>query len=193
MDRGYGVALFFAALIVSIAMRAPHAKRSKTVAVAVSHMGKLEILLLGLAGIGQLILPVLYAAGRLSFADDVLTPWAFAAGIVVSVVGLWLFHRSHADLGTNWSMTLQVREDHRLVTSGVYARIRHPMYAAIFCIALAQLLLLANWIAGPAMLVAFTLVFAARVHPEEQMMRERFGAEYETYARRTKRLIPGVW
>ena len=67
------------------------------------------------------------------------------------------------------------------------------MYTALFAHAFAQAALIANWIAGPAMLVAFTLMFALRLRPEERMMRERFGAEYEAYVQRTKRLLPGIW
>jgi protein-S-isoprenylcysteine O-methyltransferase Ste14 len=194
MNREYGVTLFLIAFLASIAMRAPHANRAKTVKVVVNRRGKLEALLLSLVLVGGLILPLLYiATPLLSSADYPLTAWALCAGAAVSAVWLWLFHRSHADLGTNWSITLEVRESHRLITSGVYARIRHPMYTAIFCHALAQALLLANWIAGPAMFVAFALMFLLRLGPEERLMRERFGAEYEAYARRTKRLIPGLW
>ena len=47
------------------------------------------------------------------------------------VIGLWLFYRSHADLGTNWSITLEVREGHRLITQGVYRGVSHPMYSAL--------------------------------------------------------------
>jgi protein-S-isoprenylcysteine O-methyltransferase Ste14 len=47
------------------------------------------------------------------------------------VIGLSLFYRSHADLGTNWSNTLEVREKHRPITQGVFRRIRHPMYLAV--------------------------------------------------------------
>ena len=109
------------------------------------------------------------------------------------VVGLWLFHRSHADLGTNWSITLQVRENHSLITQGVYRRIRHPMYAALFLYSIGQLLALPNWIAGPSYLVTFGILYALRVRAEERMMLEEFGAEYAAYLRRTKRLVPGVW
>ena len=194
MNREYGVTLFLIALIASVVMRAPHIKRGKTVKVARSHRGTLESVLLGLVMVGGLILPVLYIASPLlSFADYPLTPGALGAGIAVSVLWLWLFHRSHADLGTNWSVSLEVRENHSLITDGVYASIRHPMYTSIFCHAIAQALFLANWIAGPAMFVAFTAMFALRVAPEERMMRERFGAEYENYAKRSKRLIPGIW
>ena len=106
---------------------------------------------------------------------------------------LWLFARSHRDLGSNWSVTLQVREGHRLITSGIYSRVRHPMYASLFAHAFAQALLLPNWVAGPAMLIAFTLMFAMRLGPEERMMTEHFGEEYAAYARSTKRLVPWIW
>ena len=194
MSRWYGIALFFPALIGSIALRAPHARRRKQVKVVQSRKGKLEIALLLLTGIGVMYLPILYAAtSKLSFADYPSNRWAFGAGAVFVVLWLWLFHRSHADLGTNWSITLEVRENHSLVTNGVYSRLRHPMYAALFCHAIAQALLLANWIAGPAMIVAFGLLFALRLGPEERMMRDTFGAEYANYAARTKRLVPGIW
>jgi protein-S-isoprenylcysteine O-methyltransferase Ste14 len=52
---------------------------------------------------------------------------------------------------------------------------------------------LPNWIAGPSYLVAMALLFALRVGPEERMMLEEFGSDYEDYRKRSKRLIPGVW
>jgi protein-S-isoprenylcysteine O-methyltransferase Ste14 len=115
------------------------------------------------------------------------------SGIVCLGFSFWLFHRSHADLGTNWSNSLELRENHRLVISGIYKSIRHPMYAAIFIYALAQTLLLPNWMAGPGCLVAFVLMLVFRLPPEERMMLEKFGQPYQDYMAKTKRLIPGIW
>jgi protein-S-isoprenylcysteine O-methyltransferase Ste14 len=109
------------------------------------------------------------------------------------VIGLWLFYRSHADLGTNWSITLEVRERHRLITQGVYRGVRHPMYSALALYAIGQALVIPNWIAGLSNLIAFAVLFALRIGAEERMMAEQFGAEYAAYAARTKRLIPRVW
>ena len=114
-------------------------------------------------------------------------------GVACLAVGLWLFYRSHADLGTNWSITLEVREQHRLVTQGVYRRIRHPMYLALFVYSIGQAFAIPNWVAGPSYLVAFAILFALRVGAEERMMLERFGDAYAAYMARTKRLVPGVW
>ena len=113
--------------------------------------------------------------------------------MICFVIGLWLFYRSHADLGANWSITLEVREQHRLITQGVYSRIRHPMYSAMVLYSVGQALVIPNWVVGPSNGVAFAILLSLRVHAEEQMMSEAFGDEYAAYAARTKRLVPGVW
>jgi protein-S-isoprenylcysteine O-methyltransferase Ste14 len=106
------------------------------------------------------------------------------------MVMLWLFWRSHHDLGTNWSATLEVREGHTLITHGIYEKIRHPMYAAIWLWALGQGLLLRNWVAGWAGLLAFGTLYFLRVANEERMMLDQFGADYQRYQERTGRLLP---
>ena len=105
-------------------------------------------------------------------------------------VALWLFWRSHADLGTNWSASLELRESHALITHGVYSRVRHPMYTAIFTWSTAQGLLLDNWLAGWSALATFVPMFLLRTPREERMMRQRFGEDYEEYVRRTGKLLP---
>ena len=87
---------------------------------------------------------------------------------------LWLVHRSHADLGTNWSVTQQVRENHRLIVTGVYPRVRPPMYAALFLYSVGQVLMLP-------------------LRAEERLMLEEFGADYAAYMAKTERPIPGFW
>ena len=112
---------------------------------------------------------------------------------LVAASGLWLFRRSHIELGKNWSISLDLREGHQLVTSGLYRHVRHPMYASIFLYAVGQALVVPNWIVGPANLVAFFVLFAVRVQSEEQMMADKFGDQYRNYMAKTKRLIPGIW
>jgi protein-S-isoprenylcysteine O-methyltransferase Ste14 len=67
------------------------------------------------------------------------------------------------------------------------------MYSALLLYSAGQALFLPNWIAGPAGFVAFVLLCALRIGPEERMMRARFGGEYDAYAARTRRLVPGLW
>ena len=141
-----------------------------------------------------MILPLLWVFSPLfAIAEYPLNPAVFAAGVLVAVSGLWLFRQSHIELGKNWSISLDLREGHQLVTSGLYRHVRHPMYTSIFLYALGQALVVPNWIVGPANLVAFFVLFTVRVQSEEQMMADKFGDQYRHYLTKTKRLIPGIW
>lgn len=182
-----------AASIAMIAIRAPHGQRSRGVPVARSRKGPVESVLLTLAMLSFFVPLIWIATPLLAFADYPLRPAPLVAGTLCLVLGLWLFHRSHADLGTNWSVTLQVRDKHRLVTEGVYKRIRHPMYTALLLYSLGQALALPNYVAGPSYGVAMVLLIAFRLGPEERMMLEEFGEGYSQYTARTKRLVPGLW
>ena len=192
MNPWIAKAVVLAGTLTMIAIRAPHGRRSRSVKVAKSHKTPLETGLLVLVWVG--FVPLIWLASPvLLFAEYPLRLGPFVAGVICFVIGLWLFYKSHADLGTNWSITLEVREQHRLITQGVYYRIRHPMYSALVLYSLGHALVIPNWVAGPANLVAFAILFTLRVHAEEQMMSDTFGDEYATYAARTKRLVPGVW
>ena len=145
--------------------------------IAVDRVTTSERSLVGLVSVGLFLVPAAYA----------LTPWldganyrlspearerAGVVGTALIVAAVWLFWRSHADLGRNWSPSLQLREGHTLVTGGVYRSIRHPMYASMWLWGIGQALVLQNWIAGWAGLVSFAPLYLLRVPREEQMMLE---------------------
>ena len=181
------------ASIVMVAIRAPHAKRSHGIHVVRSRKGKLEIVLLTIAWLAFFLPLIWIATPVLSSADYALRPVPLLTGAVCLMVGLWLFHLSHADLGANWSITLDVREKHRLVTQGVYRRVRHPMYTALLLYSVGQALVLPNYVAGLSSGVTTALLVALRIGPEERMMLEEFGKNYQEYMAVTKRLVPAVW
>lgn len=179
--------------IAMVAIRAWYRFRSRNVDVVKNRMGRREVALLALASIGFFV-PLLWVASSVfSVADYSLHLFPFIAGILCLSLGLWFFVRSHADLGTNWSVTLKVREGHELVTQGIYCHVRHPMYMALLLYSLGQMLVVPNLVAGPSCGVAMAVFFALRVGVEERLMLEHFGKDYEVYMARTKRLIPGVW
>ena len=68
---------------------------------------------------------------------------------------LWLFYRSHKNLGRNWSATLEIQKGHNIVDAGVYKYIRHPIYSAIWLWVIIEALLLNNYIAGLSDLIRF--------------------------------------
>ena len=185
--------LILAASVVMIVIRAPHGRRSRGVKVARSCKGPREVALLTFAWMGFLVPLIWLVSPVFSFAEYTLRPWPLGLGALCLVAGLWVFHRSHSDLGVYWSVTLEMRENHRLITQGIYRRVRHPMYAALFLYSIGQALVVPNWVAGPSYLVSFGILFAFRVGQEERMMLETFGDDYAAYMTRTKRIIPGIW
>jgi protein-S-isoprenylcysteine O-methyltransferase Ste14 len=186
--------VWFAFVVAWFILRQRPGRRSRKTPVRYSARGAREFALLAASLSGLGIVPAVYVATHFPrFADYPLIPALSYLGIAVDVVCLWLFYRTHRDLGQNWSVSLDLRERHTLVTSGVYALVRHPMYSAFWLMALAQLLLLPNWIAGPAGLVGFGILFFGRVRREEGMMIAAFGDDYVSYMQRTARVIPWLY
>lgn len=175
-------------------IRYPHQRRSWRTPIRTSARDRRETLLLAISLTGLGVVPWTYAAtGFPRIADYPFSAGLGWAGTLVFALALWLFHRTHADLGRNWSVSLEVRNCHTLVTGGIYHYIRHPLYAAFWLWAVAQALLLPNWVAGPAGLVGFGTLFFFRIGREEQLMIEAFGDEYRVYMRQTARLVPFVY
>ncbi len=189
-----GKVIFVVGLIAFVAIRVPHDRQRKLVRVDDARRGVLEVALMAGVAAGCFVVPLLFVLTPLfAFADSAIDVFRVVSGSLALVLALWLFRRAHVDLGANWSPTLELREQHQLVNHGVYRVVRHPMYSSFVVYGLAQALLLANWVGGPAFLVAFGVMFVFRIGAEERMMRERFGQAYDDYAAGTKRLIPFVW
>lgn len=183
---GFGIAWFI--------LRQQPGRRSRKTPVRYSGRSVREYVLLGASLTGLGIIPSLYLAIHFPrFADYPVVPVLSYLGIVVDIVCIWLFYRTHSDLGHNWSVSLDLRERHTLVTTGVYALVRHPMYSGFWLMALAQALLLPNWIAGPAGMVGFGILFFGRLRREEDMMIDAFGDEYRAYMARTARIVPWIY
>jgi protein-S-isoprenylcysteine O-methyltransferase Ste14 len=187
-----------AGLCAQMLIRAPHSVRRRGNRIAVEQFKAMENALIFLVFLGMFVAPVANAFVRPvdAFAMKLAAPISLALGVFGVVVlcgALYLFHRSHADLGRNWSPSLQIREDHSLTTAGVYTHIRHPMYSSIWLIGIAQALLLQNWLTGFAAMIAFLPMHVIRIPREEAMMRAQFDQSYIDYSARTKRLIPGVY
>ena len=185
--------VWFAGLVGWYIIRHPFERKAKKIGVSKSLFDRRESGLLAIALLGLFVIPAVYAlTGFPAAFDRPFIPAIAWLGILPMAAALWLFRRSHADLGRNWSISLEVREQHALVKSGVYRLVRHPMYSSFFLLGVAQMLLLANWFAGLAGVVGAAILFAFRVRREEQMMLESFGDEYRSYMTQTKRIVPWI-
>jgi protein-S-isoprenylcysteine O-methyltransferase Ste14 len=147
------------------------------------------VLLLVILGIW--LLPAVFVfTPWLDFASYHRPEWLGWLALLPFVANLWLRWRAQRDLGRNWSSTLAVRPEHRLVTEGIYRFLRHPIYTALWLWALAQPLLLPNWAAGFGGLLAVIPLTLLRIPREEALMLEQFGDAYRTYMNHTGRLLP---
>jgi protein-S-isoprenylcysteine O-methyltransferase Ste14 len=112
-------------------------------------------------------------------------------GVALGVLSLVVYAWSRITLGKEWSSPLQIREKHHLVTTGPYARIRHPIYLALMGFLTGSALITANWFVI-ALLVFSIVDLNLRIPKEEQMMIEEFGYEYIAYMQKTGRLLPKI-
>lgn len=189
--NGWGSLVWLVSAIAMMVIRAPHADKTKSNTITQQFAVSTERVLLVLVSLGGTVLPVLHlATGLFGFSDFQAPAWLPVIGVLILLPGLWLFWRSHKDLGRNWSVTTELREEHTLISDGVYKTIRHPMYSAIWLIFLASPFLIHNWLIGPAGIVAFAIMYVVRVPIEEAMMRQEFGEAYDHYMAQTGRLWP---
>ena len=185
---------FLAALVVFAAIRFPREWKGREVAVARSEYGWREHFRVATSTWGLAIIPVIAATTTLLRGANLsFRPWLAWLGAAAFGLALWIFWSAHRELGRNFSPTLVVREQHTLVTEGIYGYMRHPMYTAFWLWVVAQVLLLQNWVVAMCGVIGWGILFFDRIGQEETMMRETFGEQYDAFARRTKRLVPWIY
>lgn len=121
--------------------------------------------------------------------QGLLTFWIGAA---ITAAGLLFAVWARHHLGTNWSRSVTIKQDHQLIVSGPYALVRHPIYTGILTGFLGTVVAEGQVRA----IVAFALIAAVlwyKLRMEEQWMRSQFGDTYASYARRTAALVPYVF
>jgi len=183
--------IYLAGLVVGTTVRGVYVIGRGRREVTSERRGGLDTTLTVLCGVGLLMLPLVCVfSSWLDFAAYAMPAglaWVGAPVFAGAIVLLW---RAHVDLGAHWSPTPETLADHTLVTTGVYRYVRHPMYAAHYLWGIAQVLLLHNYVAGPAFLACYIPFLLVRIPREEAMMHERFGDAYRDYVTHTGRIFP---
>jgi protein-S-isoprenylcysteine O-methyltransferase Ste14 len=144
-----------------------------------------------LVNISIVILPLLYATTSLFELYDYSLPDSLALiGISGLLLSTLISLKGHTDLGKNFTTAPGWKGDHTLITKGIYAHVRHPLYLSLLIWGLSTPLLLQNYIVGLFPLVCIIAFILVRVPMEERMLLEEFGDEYRSYQGRTGRLFP---
>ncbi|MHA2027283.1 MAG: isoprenylcysteine carboxylmethyltransferase family protein [Candidatus Thorarchaeota archaeon] len=110
-------------------------------------------------------------------------------GVAIGLVSLPLVAWVQSTLGASFSKTLTIQDDHKLVTTGPYSRIRHPMYSVYTFWFLSWFLISTNLLFGISWLFWVVYLFI-RIPQEEQMLIEQFGDSYRDYMNKTGKLFP---
>ncbi|MEN1785237.1 MAG: methyltransferase, partial [Bacteroidota bacterium] len=128
----------------------------------------LEKTTLALTFFCMLLLPAFYLVTPwFDFANYQLPLPHGILGILLLSPSSFLFYRSHKDLEVNQSSSATIGTAQRFTTRGIYNKIRHPMYTAIWIWAFAQPLLLQNYIVGLGGILSFGLFYFLRIDKEE--------------------------
>jgi protein-S-isoprenylcysteine O-methyltransferase Ste14 len=111
---------------------------------------------------------------------------------VIMIIALVCIIKTSYDLGNEYSYTLQLRKDHKLVTTGIYNYIRHPMYFCGLLFIIGQSLLIPNVIGNISNLIVMYVFATGRIPDEEKMMIKEFGNAYLEYIKNSKSVIPFI-
>lgn len=151
----------------------------------------------------QLLHRVPLLLGALLFAAPRLLPLALrrrllpvgalapTLGVLLIAAGLGFSVWARRHLGRNWSSQVVVKEDHALIRTGPYSRLRHPIYTGLLLAFLGTAVIIGE-VRGFLAFVLLLISFAIKSRAEEARMREIF-PEYEQYRRETAALIPYVF
>lgn len=113
-------------------------------------------------------------------------------GVVLVIIGGALRLAPVFILGNRFSGLVAIQPGHTLVTDGLYRFIRHPSYLGLLSMTLGWGLAFRS-IVGVLLALLLIPPLVARMRSEEALLRSQFGAEYDAYAARTFRLIPGIY
>jgi protein-S-isoprenylcysteine O-methyltransferase Ste14 len=116
--------------------------------------------------------------------------------VFLALVGLlaswsvWAMMGAVRALGKQWSLQARVLEDHELITSGPFQRVRHPIYSAMLAMLIASSFAIGDWRGLAVGLPVCALGTWLRVRGEERLLSEVFGARYAEYTARVPALVP---
>jgi protein-S-isoprenylcysteine O-methyltransferase Ste14 len=171
--------------------RDPNAPRSRKERREAMKKGGVTGTLLIILMYVDLILILLYIWGPMwmSWADLVFPYWIHWSGAGLIVISIPIMSWVHQTLGKHYSYALETKTEQKLVTSGPYSRVRHPLYSSHNLFNLGMILLTANIPLIIFAIIGVPLTYT-RIKDEERVMIQQFGSEYEEYMEITGRIFP---
>jgi protein-S-isoprenylcysteine O-methyltransferase len=136
---------------------------------------------------------VVYFAVLLLLEDFPFSPFPAASapvGVAFTLAGVLLNVWARRSLQSNFTVTLGIKKDHALITTGPYGWIRHPIYTGFLLQFLGAALVYDSGATLVFLLLPFCVFFYWQSKEEEKLLVERFGDAYRRYRVTTGRLLP---
>lgn len=113
-------------------------------------------------------------------------------GFAILLAGLLFSVWARVHLGTNWSVSVTLKDDHELIRSGPYGLVRHPIYTGCLLALVGAALIGGEW-RGALGVVLIFVSLAYKVRVEESWLTGHFGTAYTRYRSEVAALIPGLY
>ena len=112
-------------------------------------------------------------------------------GLMLIVIGFVIVMVAQITLWKYYSSTLVIKENHRLITHGIYRFVRHPIYLGNIILFLGIAVYVSS-LYGFLTLLGLIPVFLVRIRMEERLLTEEFGDKHRIYKKNTRKLFPFI-
>lgn len=136
---------------------------------------------------------VILEASYFRFPESVNWDIFTTASLIIMILGLALRTWAIYTLGNYFTMYISIQKDHKIICTGPYKYLRHPSYTGAFLIYLGTTIFLHSWFSLIAASIILPIAWLRRIHYEEELLIEKFGEEYKSYCKLTKKAIPWLW
>jgi protein-S-isoprenylcysteine O-methyltransferase Ste14 len=160
--------------------RAPHGQQRPSITVKGRTLAGLALEMAGFILSGLIREPVVVGWPRL------------AASMIAAPLGVLVMWPAVAHLGRQFRINAGLYEDHKLVRTGPYAIIRHPIYASMLLMLTANAMLFTRAVWIPVALALYIAGTEIRVRTEDALLASRFGPQFDDYRRQVSAYIPFV-
>jgi protein-S-isoprenylcysteine O-methyltransferase Ste14 len=127
--------------------------------------------------------------GRINTSTNVIA----VSGLLLMIAGTTLRWIAIRTLGKYFTGVVLIKNDHRLITTGLYKHLRHPAYTGALMAHLGLGLCFSNWFSLCLSSIPYLVAAFYRMRVEERALAEAFGREYVDYSKATCRLVPGLY
>ena len=174
--------------IVFVAYWLFRAQKTQRTERAESFASRYGVLLVEIAGFALLFMD----EADIGFLGRRVFPRTYAlaiTGVALTWSGIALALWARWHLGRYWSARVTIKEDHKLICTGPYARLRNPIYSGLDLAAIGSALAIDRWrcAAGVCLIILGYWIKAKR---EEQMLSAQFGPDFQEHCLKTGFLLP---